>query len=344
VSLSNYGLLSLAGAVADAPGTLYVGSSGYGVWKTTNGGSSWSQISTGTNSTSVNAGRNWCMAVDPSDSQTVYTCSGYSAGGIWKSSNGGQDWTDILAQVESDPTVGTNDFYNVAIDPNNPQHILVTSHSNWQPFNGGTAAGVLESTNAGNTWTLHPPTESWGAGHYIFFLGQTDDGSVDIAGQYWILTTQDSGIWRTDNGGTSWTQVATWTMTHGMESMYRSQSTGALYLGSIGEIYRSTDNGVTWQATGAQSSSDGYGGIVGDGQHIWAMLANTGVSTGGPYQWQILPESDLTSAPPFGSSSSHWSYLNQQTFQDGPMSMVYDPVNQSLYASQWSTGLWKFQE
>jgi hypothetical protein len=124
-----------------------------------------------------------------------------------------------------------------------------------------------------------------------------------------------------------------------MEQMYRSKTSNALFLGGVGDVFRSTDNGKTWSPTGAQADADGYGGIVGDGAHVWAMLANTGVSSGGPYRWQILPEDDVTSSP----GASKWSFYNDQTFEDGPMTMVYDSADQVLYASMWSTGLWRLR-
>ena len=355
VAIQNYGLQSLAGAVPDAPQTLYLGTCDQGVYRTTDGANTWTKIDTGSfvnndgtpytaqgpGGNPVDSGRNWTMAVDPTDSNVVYTCPGYGfSQSLWKSTNGGVDWREMIGSAAA---TSSNSVYSIAIDPLDHLHLVLTLFS-WMNSDANGDAGLLESHDGGESWTVHPPTGSpggtpsaWGHGQYVFFVGQNDDGSPDIQGNTWIVTTQLDGVWRTDDGSQTWTQVATFDMTHGQESMYRSRSTGALFLGGIGDVYRSTDNGRHWSATGAQSDADGYGGIVGDGARIWAMLSNTGVSTQGPYRWQVLPEDDVTSS----TASPHWSFYDDQTFQDGPMSMVFDPVHAVVYASMWSTGMWR---
>jgi hypothetical protein len=358
-ALVNYGLQTIDGAKPDAFQTLYVGTCLKGIWKTTNEAASWTKIDTGTfynKDGSVYAappyktvgnpldlGRNWTLAVDPTNSAVVYTTAGYGSlsQSLWKSTDGGVDWTEMLG---SEGVATSVVVYTVAINPLDHNHLLLTMVS-WVGY--ATDAGLQESLDAGKTWTPHPPTgkpgdapAGWGHGQYAFFLGEKDDGTPDTAGQVWLVTTQLDGIWRTTDGSKTWTKVAQFEMTHGQESMYRSKTTHDLYVGAIGDIYRSTDNGVTWAPTGAkQTSADGYGGIVGDGVRIWAMPGNTGVSTGGPYRWETLPENDTTSTP----SASNWSLYSDQMFQDGPMSMVYDPMDHILYASMWSTGLWRLK-
>ncbi len=356
-SISNYGMQSMDGAKADALQTLYVGTCNQGVWKSTDGAGTWAKIDTGTfynNDGSVyaappykstanplEAGRNWTMAVDPTNSKVVYTTAGYGVSqSLWGSTNGGVDWTEMLGK---EGMMTSNVVYTVTINPLDHLHLLLSMFS-WTGYSSD--AGIQESHDGGKTWTPHPPNgqaggspTGWGHGQYIFFLGQKDDGTPDTAGQYWIVTTQTDGVWRTTDGSNSWTQVSKFSMTHGQESLYRTKSTNALFLGGVGDVYRSTDNGSTWSATGAQTGADGYGGLVGDGAHVWAMLSNTGVSTAGPYKWQILPENDLTSAP----GASNWSFYSDQSFPDGPMSMVYDTTNHVLYASMWCTGVWRLR-
>jgi photosystem II stability/assembly factor-like uncharacterized protein len=346
------------GAEPDKSQTLYVGTCDQGVYKTNDSGKTWTKIDSGTfynndgsvyaappyksgNANPLDVGRNWTMAVDPTDSNVVYTTSGYGVSqSLWKSTNGGVDWTEMLG---NEGMMTSAVVYTATIDPLNHLHILLTMVS-WIGYSSD--AGVQESRDGGKTWTPRPPDGKpgdtpvgWGHGQYVFFLGQKDDGTPDTMGENYIVTTQVDGVWRTTDGSQTWKQVGMFNMTHGMEQMYRAPSTNALYLGAVGDVYRSLDNGQTWQPTGAQSGADGYGGLIGDGAHIWAMLANTGVSTGGPYRWQILPESDTTSAP----GASHWSFYNDQMFQDGPMHMVYDSTNHILYASMWCTGVWRLR-
>jgi hypothetical protein len=336
VPLQNYGFQAIDGAKPDAPETLYVGTCLQGVWKTTDAGVTWAKISTGTytnndgtkNTTGnvLDQGRNWTLAVDPAHSDVVYTVNGYgNAQGLWKSINGGVDWTQILT-----PPVFTltPDVYCISIDPLDGQHLLVSFHS---PWNFGMDAGIIESHDAGKTWAQHPAVAGWGAGHYVFFLGQDDAGNP--SSDVWLLATQGDGFWRTTNAGQMWTQVVASTahnMQHGGEAVYRAKS-GDLFMGAVGTLLRSTDNGQSWVGVNP-SNTDGYNAVIGDGVYLYAQPANTGTATHSS-SYSYSPETDGLSWTPYGS----------QTFADGPMSMVFDPLNGVVYSSNWCAGVWRLK-
>ena len=67
------------------------------------------------------------------------------------------------------------------------------------------------------------------------------------------------------------------------------------------------------------------------------MLANTGNAVFGPYRWQTLPETDVTSSP----SNSKWTFFGSATYSDGPERVIYDPINKVLYTAQWGAGVFK---
>ncbi|HEV8246256.1 MAG TPA: hypothetical protein VGP93_10835, partial [Polyangiaceae bacterium] len=74
------GNCSLSGVRAVAvdpnnPGTVFLGTSHQGIWKSTNCGGSWVVISTGVNGIVVNGGDVWRLDVDPADSQVLYALS-----------------------------------------------------------------------------------------------------------------------------------------------------------------------------------------------------------------------------------------------------------------------------
>ena len=305
-----------------------------GVWKSTNGGTSWSQTNQGPNNELREGG---FLRVDPTNSNIVYAGIIKSSSGLFKTVNGGNSWTQIL------PANYEHDVYGIVIDPANHLHLLLSFHScqvNWPLVSGGTNGancGVLESFDGGSTWNARRAGGWTGYSQFVFFAGQENDGSPDTDGSVWIVSNQNNqGIWRTENSGASWSKVASFDQTHGMQSLYRA-SNRALYMGSVGKIYRSLDNGRTWLDTGAQSSGDGYGGIWGDGTRVWAMLANTGNAVYGPYRWQTLSETDATSSP----SNSHWTFFGSTTYSDGPERVIYDPINKVLYSAQWGAGVFK---
>jgi len=255
--------------------------------------------------------------VDPTNANVVYTVAGYGSGqGIWKSTNGGVDWTQMLpASVMQSATA---DIYAISIDPSDRNHLLVGSHSGW---NFGADAGVLESKDAGATWSLHPAQSAWGKGHYVFFITSTT----------WLLGTQDAGFWRTTNSGGNWTKVSNENLQHGGGQLYRA-STGVLYTGALQSVLRSTDNGASWTRVGP-STSDGFNGIIGDGTYLYAQRANTGLASTGSQPYYISRESDGVTWTPQNNGA--------QTFPNGPMNMVYDATNRIIYSSNWLAGVWK---
>ena len=128
----------------NSAGIIYLGTSSLGIWKSTDCGSTWAHIDTGTNGSVLDAGRNWTMVIDPTNSQVLYTVAGYGQGGLYKSTNGGVDWTQVLTQNVLNVTgasscASTNNVQpcggnaafmeKVTMDPTNNLHLLAGFHA-----------------------------------------------------------------------------------------------------------------------------------------------------------------------------------------------------------------------
>ncbi|MBK8234344.1 MAG: hypothetical protein IPK74_02190 [Deltaproteobacteria bacterium] len=299
-----------------APSTLYLTTDSEGMWRSTDGGASWSTI--GDLPEPVSPG---VMEIDPADAQHMVYVGGVrgSSLGFWISNDGGDTWSTPTGFAEhADNSIGgwTNDVYHVAADPTDFDHLLLTFHSGFE-FTGD--AGVLESHDGGQSWTRHDAMPGWGAGHSIWFVGDADT---------WLLGTQGDGYWRTADAGASWTQVIELDMQHGGVAAYYA-SNGVLYVGALGQILRSEDDGLSFDLVGP-ATSDGYYAVIGDGTTLYAQLANTGGNTTGPQPFVVSPESD----------GFEWTVYNEQTFSDGPYRMAFDPVHRIVYASSWNEGVW----
>jgi PKD repeat protein/photosystem II stability/assembly factor-like uncharacterized protein len=114
------------------PNTIYAGFQD--VWKSTVGGTTWSQISsfTGTESLTI-------LNVAPSNSNVIYASKGAN---LYKTINGGSSWTNISSGL---PTASASMTY-LTISPSDPNKIWIT-------FSGYSATEkVYKSINGGSTW------------------------------------------------------------------------------------------------------------------------------------------------------------------------------------------------
>jgi hypothetical protein len=321
-SVDDFGMQAMASSASDRR-VVYVGTSYYGIWRTTDAGTTWTKVSTGANAANLETGRNWAMAVDPTNSNVLYTVAGYGNGqGLWKSVNGGRDWAQMLP--DNVLSQATADIYSIAINPANAQHLLLGSHGPWGGNNSD--AGVLESTNGGTSWTVHRAGGPWGWGHYVFFIDTNT----------WLLGTQEAGHWRTTNRGGSWTKVSDQNMTHGGGALHRAAN-GVLYAGANNVVLRSTDNGASWSETGPPRVQDGYYAVISDGTTMYVQSANTGGNTLDPDPpFYTSPESDGTV----------WTRQNggAQPFpENGPFYAVYDPGSRMIMSSNWLAGVWRYK-
>ena len=135
----------------DDPAIVYTGADSHGIFRSTDCGATWALVSTGAHAKDLASGNPWSMAIDPVEPDTMYVVEGYGSSGLWKSTNGGVDWANVL----TDPAI-TSAFYangfitGVDIDPTDHTHLVIESH-------GNCASGHLcaaESSDSGGTWKL----------------------------------------------------------------------------------------------------------------------------------------------------------------------------------------------
>lgn len=220
-------------------------------------------------------GRVTALAFDPRDTtdKTIYL--GSAEGGLWVTTNGGQAWTPL---TDSEPSLAVG---SIGLDPTtSPTTIYVgTGEEN---FNNDAyyGAGVLKSTDGGKTWTQDQTfspvavKSKAAAGPYIGAL------AVNPANNQILLAAVEStagsslsaGIWRSTDGGNSWTPVLPQSgsvANAGTAVAYDPNSPGTAYaaLGAyVGNssdgVYKSTDGGATWTALTSLGIGSGLGRIT----------------------------------------------------------------------------------
>lgn len=145
--------------------TIYTGSDDGNVNVTFNGGTTWENISAGLPNRYVTS-----IAISPEDDQTAYvTFSGFSAldytPHVFKTTNGGQSWTDISANL---PSIPVNDII-LHPDPQEPYIFLATDLNVWYSENDGASWTILGNDlpfTIVRDLKLHVPTNTLYAGTF----------------------------------------------------------------------------------------------------------------------------------------------------------------------------------
>jgi hypothetical protein len=209
---------------------------GAGVYKSTDGGVTW------TNTTaSIETGDSYSdVEVDPTTPTTVYMAVGpfygSSADGIYKSTDGGANWSQLTLP-------GTQSLFgriSLAIAPSNTQVLYASIENN----STSGVLSVLKSTNAGTSWAPVTPTFNYmgGQGWYDqwIIVSPTDATNVFLGGA--ADTTR--AVYETTNSGVAWTGIARSTSANGLVGPHADHhaaaftSSGLLLDGNDGGIWR----------------------------------------------------------------------------------------------------------
>lgn len=189
--------------------TFYFGSVNGGVWKTTNGGSSWVNITDGkSNISSVGA-----ITIAPSDPNVIYVGGGEAdlredwtyGDGMYRSTDAGQTWTHL----------GLDDARHIArivVDPRDPDRLLVAAMGHASGPNS--MRGVYRSSDGGKTWQrVLYVNDSTGA---IDVAMDPSNPRIAYAALWhmqrtpWGFTAGGgrTGLWKTTDGGDTWKELS----------------------------------------------------------------------------------------------------------------------------------------
>ncbi len=243
--------------------TFYFGATGGGVWKTTDGGSNWSNISD-----KYFGGTIGSVAIAPSDESILYVGEGENTlrgnvseglGGIWRSNDGGRSWRNLGLKEG-------RHIIRIVIHPRNPDVVwaAVVGHL----FGPHEERGVFKTMDGGKTWkkVLYVNNQT-GASDLVMEPGNPD---VLYAGTWRVIRTpyslesggEGSGLWKSTDGGESWKNITqakglpkgVWGIVGVAVAPSRTDKIYAIVENANGGLYTSNDAGETWKLTSTDNN------------------------------------------------------------------------------------------
>jgi photosystem II stability/assembly factor-like uncharacterized protein len=189
-------------------------------------------------------GRTRQLVFEPGNPDVIYASA--VAGGVWKSSNGGQSWRQLTDLAI--PNIAVN---SLAIDPRSPQTLYAGTGEGYFNIDGVRGAGIFKTTDGGATWSRIAATATADF-RYV------NDVLVSPRSSNWVYAATRTGVWRSTNGGNTWSQVLNAASVRGCFDLvvqpngdegFIFASCGTFTYGAASGIYRAADgNGrETWQ-------------------------------------------------------------------------------------------------
>ena len=261
----NYGLGFGVANIAVHPAQtsiLYAGTQ-VGVYKSTNGGRTWTAKNNGLN----NSKNIIAIIIDPVTPSTIYAATdAFGASAIYKSTDGGDSWnlrmtgmsnvslfslaidpvtpTTLYAGVAGSPSLfkTTNGADNwapagnappffspvsIAVDPHTPSRLFVAESSS--------AGGIFRSTDSGSTWESVGLATTGAQGLFV--------GVSPITANLLYAVTNGGGIFKSVDGGNNWTPLRSG---FGRIVFDPVSATTLYFVSSVEGILKSTNGGQTW--------------------------------------------------------------------------------------------------
>ncbi|PLW93357.1 MAG: hypothetical protein C0591_14795, partial [Marinilabiliales bacterium] len=241
--------------------TVYVG--GVNTWKSTTGGTSWSNNNMWTSSGTYNSCGSPVAHADKHDlvffGSTLYECND---GGLYKTTNGGSTWSDISNGMI------TSQIYRLSVAQTTPNEVMTGLQDNgskllwtgtWYDVQGGDGMECLiDYQDINDQYGTYPrgtimrTTAHWSGTETEVTPGSAGDGAwvtpfVIDPNNHLTLFAGYSDIWKSANQGTSWTKISTINDSDYFRSLAVAPSnSNYIYAAGRDILYKTVIGGTTW--------------------------------------------------------------------------------------------------
>jgi len=303
------GRVTTVTGVPGEPFTFYMGATGGGVWKTTDAGTSWHNLSDGF-FTTTGIGD---IRVAPSDHNVIYVGTGESpvrgvktshGDGVYKSTDAGATWTHLGLEA-------TRHIAKIQVDPRDPDRVWLAALGN--PWGPNPERGVYRSEDGGKSWDK-VLFVSDSAGFVDLSMDAHDpDHMMATSWEFrrfpWAVKSggPGSGVWKTTDGGDHWKRIEV-----GLPELkgkigvaISPADPNVVYLaveaiGEEGGVYRSDDAGETFRQVSNDPTTFArawyYMQIIADprdADEVWVMNSGPMKSIDGGKTYTRMPDSHV---------------------------------------------------
>jgi photosystem II stability/assembly factor-like uncharacterized protein len=249
------GRVTAVAGVSSQPFVYYFGATGGGVWKTTDAGANWTNISDG----AFGTGSVGAIGICESDPNVIYVGMGESpirgnvshGDGVYKSTDAGKTWKRVGLE-------DTRQIGRVRVHPRNPDIVYVAALGH--AFGPNAQRGVFRSKDGGKTWerVLYRDDRT-GAIDLIFDPTNANilyAGFWQVIRKPWTLESggPGSGLFKSTDGGDTWTELTRneglpkkmWGKVGVTVSPANPDRVWAIVEAEDGGVFRSDNAGKTW--------------------------------------------------------------------------------------------------
>lgn len=224
------------------------------IWLATDNGV-WRSADGGTTWVQQLAGWATGLVINPTTPNTLFC--GLGGSGVWRTTNGGANWT----QVAVNPGAGFQRVC-IALARNTPLNMVVS-------FAVGDSVSIWKTSNGGTTWTAlpDPPVHGWGQLWYNHYIAMhPNNPNIMYSGQGPILRTTNGGAGGGTGPGKGWQDIGAAIDTTNYVDIHVDHhcltfdpiNPSTIYCGCDGGIYRSRFGGNYWENIGASIPSSEF--------------------------------------------------------------------------------------